>query len=182
MKQSVRWMAALGIALSVFITSCEKDRVEKGRITVRMKDAPADFGAVNVDLVSVQLKYVDDGTGPGGWVVLGTKTGVYNLLELQNEVTQVIAEDEIPAGRINQMRLILGFGNSLVVDRDTLDLDVPGEYNTGLKINVNDTIKAKETLNLTLDFNAKQSVVTEGGGSYLLKPVIDLSESYYTTK
>ena len=48
-----------------------------------MKDAPADFGAVNVDLVSVQLKYVDDGSAPGGWVVLGTKTGVYNLLEFK---------------------------------------------------------------------------------------------------
>ena len=80
------------------------------------------------------------------------------------------------------MRLILGFDNSLVVTGDTLDLAIPGEYNTGLKINVNDTIKADETLNLTLDFNAEQSVVTEGEGSYLLKPVIDLSESYYTTK
>ncbi|NVK66240.1 MAG: DUF4382 domain-containing protein [Flavobacteriales bacterium] len=166
-------------AVMAFTTSCDKNKGE-GKMTVRMEDAPYDAEAVFVQVQEVQVKYEDESVGDDGWVSLSTEAGVYNLLELQNGVTAVLTENEsIPVGKASQMRLILGTENSIVIDGTTYGLLTSSQTNTGLKFNLNADIQNNENVIVLIDFDVDNSVVLQGTGSYLLKPVIKVEGITY---
>ena len=174
------------------------------RIIVKMTDAPAVFDSVNVEILQVAVHFCDevdttgqdtlggeisgqaagdlkdgdtecDSTGIWGWMDLETLAGMYNLLELQNNVTAVLVYgDMIPAGHITQMRLMLGQTNYVVVDSVAHDLKTPSAQQSGLKIRLDATFEEGHTYEIVLDFDAEKSVVRTGNGKYLLKPVIKI--------
>lgn len=157
----------LGIGIAFLVNACKKDPAN-GYMSVQMTDAPADFLKVNVEVVDVQVH-----NETTGWVSLPTNAGVYNLLDLQNNVTVALASHaSIPAGKLNQMRLVLGSNNSLITVADTFDLKVPSGAETGLKMNLGHTLSPNKHMVIVLDFDAAASVVDQGNGSYSLKPVI----------
>lgn len=159
----------LVVAMGLTFSSCNK---EKGNSTmsVRMVDAPGDFQQVNVEVLGVEVHH--DGQG---WVSLPTVTGVYDLLTLQNDVSAVLVNTgQIPAGNVSQFRLILGANNTVMVDSTLYDLATPSAQQSGLKINVGYNFQPNETYELTLDFNAGNSIVQQGNGSYSLKPVLKI--------
>lgn len=159
-------------AVMSFTTSCDKNRGE-GKMTVQMEDAPYDAEAVFVQVLEVQVHYEDEELGNDGWVTLDTEAGVYDLLELQNGITAVLADNEsIPVGKVSQMRLVLGTENSIVIDGTSFGLLTSSQTNTGLKFNLNADIQNNENVNVLIDFDVDNSIVLQGTGSYLLKPVI----------
>ena len=149
-------------------TSCETDKdSEKAHLTVRMTDAPANYDAVMVDVKSVEI------TGNGGTnVMLNTNDGIYNLLDYSNGLDTMIASGDIDAGSISQIRLILGTNNSVVVNGVVYPLSTPSAEQSGLKLQVNQTFEPGVEYFILLDFDANQSVVSTGNGTYKLKPVI----------
>jgi hypothetical protein len=163
----------LSLFLMVGMFSACKKSDGTARITVRMIDAPGDYEEVNVDIQDVQIKASED-NGNGGWVSLeGVKTGVYDLIELTGGLEAVLADAEIPAGRVSQIRLVLGDKNTVKIDGQTLALTTPSAQQSGLKINLNADIAEGVTYNVLLDFDAARSVVSAGAsGKYNLKPVI----------
>ncbi|CAN5429350.1 hypothetical protein BH23BAC1_BH23BAC1_18140 [soil metagenome] len=98
--------------------------------------------------------------------------GIYNLLDYTNGLSTEIANDLFPVGKITQVRLILGENNTVKVDGQTYSLSTPSSQQTGLKLQVNTTLKENISYSMLLDFDASQSVVKAGNGSYILKPVI----------
>lgn len=168
-------MKTLIIAASLLVilsAGCKKDRFG-GEMSVKMTDAPALYSQVNVDIRSVEVQYE---SGTEGWLALKTNAGIYNLLALQNDVTVVIADKgDLPVGKVAQMRLLLGEKNSLVLlDGSSADLKVSSGMETGVKINLDATIKAGSHTQVVLDFDAEKSIVVEGNGSFILKPVIQV--------
>jgi hypothetical protein len=159
------------VSIAIITNSCKKeDPKGTGYMTVKMTDAPGDYLAVNVDVIGVQVHYEST-----GWITLPVNAGVYDLLELQNNVTTVLASNaQLPIGKISQIRLILGSNNSLItIQPDTFALKVPSGEESGLKINLHETIQPHTTMEIVLDFDAKSSVVVDAGsGNYILKPVI----------
>lgn len=178
------------------------DEPGTSRLIVKLTDDPALFDSVNVEILQVAVNYCgedNDTTGDNlkslgageqgqlkdgdddecdstqfsGWVDLETVAGIYNLLELQNNVTAVLVEgDSIPAGHITQMRLLLGENNYLVDDTLVYDLKTPSGQQSGLKINLNADFEENHTYEIVLDFDAEQSIVHTGNDKYILKPVI----------
>ncbi len=176
MKNSVKYLGLMILALAIMV-GCRKN-TETGAMTVKMKDAPILFEEVNVEVLQVSVHYNDD--SQSGWVDLPTNDGIYNLLELQNGVTTVIAnETSLPVGNISQMRLILGHDNSVVIDGNTFPLEMSSQYNTGIKLNVNTEIMNSQTVELLLDFDANESIVVEGEDRFKLKPVIKVESVIY---
>lgn len=178
--KAIKFLFILLISTGVLIwVGCDKDEspTSPANMTVKMTDAPAEFEAVYVEIEAVQVHYEDDENHPGadedGWVFLETNAGLYNLLDLQNGVTVVLSDDvEIPAGQMTQMRLILGDDNHVIVAGIAIDLKTPSAQNSGLKININQNLEPNEEYEVVLDFDAEQSIVIQGDGDYLLKPVI----------
>ena len=166
----------------ILVTSCKDDEDASGmvvnltdnstRLQVKMTDAPAVYQEVNVDIESVSVHY-GDSTDSGMWMDLATNSGIYNLLELQNDVSVVLADENgLPPGEIGQMRLLLGEENTVVVDSVAFDLKTPSAQQSGLKINLDFVLEPGKQYMILLDFDAGKSVVEQGNGGFLLKPVI----------
>ncbi len=167
MKNSILFSLLAGL---VFSFSCSKQ--ESSSIIVRLTDSPGDYEAVNIDLKSVEI-HANSGTQNEGWTTLNSNAAEYNLLDLTNGVETVIANDTYPAGRISQLRLILGDNNSVVVDGETFPLTIPSGSESGLKLLINENLTEGITYSILLDFDAAKSVVKTGASNkYILKPVI----------
>jgi hypothetical protein len=173
MKNLMKISVLAVAAIVVVIAACSKTTAEGGKMTVHMTDAPALYDEVNVDVRQVSVHYTDSSMASGGWVVLNTNAGVYDLLKLQNDVTVVLAGDSLlPIGKIDQMRFLLGDSNSIMVDSVLFDLKVPSGSQTGLKFNLNAEIKTNTDVDVVVDFDASKSIVVQGNGGFLLKPHI----------
>jgi len=162
----------LTLLLAVF-SSCNEEETSMARLVVRMIDSPGDFQEVNVDIQAIEVNVSENGNGSGWTELSNTNTGVYNLLELTNGLSVVLADVELPAGFISQIRLILGENNTLKMDDQVTDLTTPSSQQSGLKLQLNATLTAGITYEVLLDFDAARSVVRSGNsGKFNLKPVI----------
>lgn len=182
MKKRMYVLAAVAFSGLTALTSCsdndDGNTAENGnaKMTVKMVDAPGDYDAVNVEVQGVVVKYAD-----GTEVNLDVDGQVYDLLTLTGGTqAQLALNDEIPAGTINQIRLILGDNNTVVVDGETHALDTPSAQQSGLKLNLNETLEAGYEYEYILDFDVDQSVVEQGNGGFNLVPVIRASATAET--
>jgi hypothetical protein len=163
-------LVVMGIAAFIAI-SCDSDEKKNARVQVWLTDAPGDFQEVNIDLKGVEV-HVGDGDDDAGWRSLPVHTGVYNLLKLTNGLDTLLGEITIPPGAISQIRLKLGSENTLKVGGEMFDLDVPSGQQSGLKLQVHQTLVEDITYKILLDFDVARSVLLTGSGQYKLKPVI----------
>ena len=155
---------------AVIMLSCTNDD-KLARLEIRLTDAPGDYEEVNIDIAGVEVH--SDGAGDdAGWTSLNANTGVYNILELAGGLDTLLCTAELPAGKISQIRLLLGNNNSLVLGGEKFPLSTPSGQQSGLKLNVHTSLTEGITYKMTLDFDAARSVVSKGNGSYSLKPVI----------
>jgi hypothetical protein len=175
MKKSNFLIFGLILLFTAIFSSCDDNEAGSARLVVKLIDAPADYEEVNVDIQAVEVNVSGDGND-SGWMELETNTGIYNLLELTNGLSVVLADEEIPAGRISQIRLILGENNTLKMDDQVHDLSTPSAQQSGLKIQLHTDLEAGITYEVKLDFDAARSVVKAGiSEMYNLKPVIRAS-------
>ncbi|HET7819813.1 MAG TPA: DUF4382 domain-containing protein, partial [Bacteroidia bacterium] len=108
MKAKKISLYVLGISLGfLLLNSCKKhEDAQFGHISVQLTDAPGNFQQVNVDIQTVSIHLVpDSGSGSGSkWIDLPTKSGVYDLLKLQNGIdTSIVDSVQLAAGKITQM-------------------------------------------------------------------------------
>ena len=145
-----------------------------GSMTVELTDAPIDSAdAVNVRILRVE---VNEAGSPEGWITLNEVNETYDLLELANGASAVIATKELDPGTYPQIRLVLAQdGHSVEIDGNVYDMFVPSGAQTGVKLNINATIEEDIEYTVLLDFDASRSVVEAGVNDqvpYLLQPVI----------
>lgn len=168
----LRNLLALFTGALMLFAACKKENDTANStattpVKVRMTDAPATYEQVNVDIIGVEFKVNSETT-----VNLDVNAGVYNLLDFVNGADTLIASADVPSGELSQVRLILGTNNSIVVDGQPFPLETPSAMQSGLKLNVHSTLQPGVLYELLLDFDANQSIVVEGNGTYKLKPVI----------
>ena len=179
-KLKLRKFAGLllaAVALTSFASCSDDDdkmNEDTARLMVRLTDAPGDFESVLVEVEDVRIKRDATSGEEEGWVSLpGVNTGVIDLLELTGGMTELLADAEVPAGPLTQIRLVLGSNNSVVINGESQSLSTPSAQQSGLKLQVNETLEAGETYEFLLDFDVDQSVISAGSaGGYSLKPVI----------
>lgn len=180
-----------------FVTACnnEDDNLSKGetaRIQLKLTDAPAlEYDEVNIDIQGVKVgvaeeyfytddPYLEEGDEDDAdegddvvWVDLKVSNpGLYNLLDYRNGETVLLAGGDIPAGKISQVRLILGEESNVVIDGELYSLQTPSAQTSGLKFNLHDVLQPNMMYSFVIDFDASSSVVETGNNKYILKPVI----------
>lgn len=167
MKKISQFILALA-ALGTIFTSCNTDgQEETASFSINLVDAPGDYDEVKVEVTGVEV-IIDDEI-----INVPVQAGVYDLLELTGGVSALLAEGEFPAGDLSQMRLILGHDNNLVIDGTPHPLKTPSGQETGLKLNIHQTLEPGIRYDFILDFNVDKSIVVLGDNSgYILKPVI----------
>ncbi|HEY0677636.1 MAG TPA: DUF4382 domain-containing protein [Chitinophagaceae bacterium] len=160
--------ATLAVA-SFVVVSCSKQS-NNTTLKVNLTDAPLDAEEVNIDLLAVRVNFSNDSSG---WTDLSAVPGIYNLLGLQNGLDTLIAQGTVPAGRLQEIRLILGNNNSIKVNGQVYPLTIPSGSESGLKIKVNRSLSAPID-SLLIDFDAALSVHQEGTTDYKLRPVLQI--------
>ena len=158
----------IAVATGIATISCNNDSTAKSYpYNVRMTDAPGPYQKVNIDLQAVEI------TGNAGQTVtLNTTAGIYNLLDLANGVNKLIATSTLSDAQVNQIRLVLGPNNTVVVGGVTYPLSTPSAEQSGLKLLINQTLQADIQNEIMIDFDANVSVIETGNGTYKLKPVL----------
>jgi len=157
-------------ALSLLLFACKKGNTNAGttaHMTVQLTDAPGAYDAVILNINSVVV------ITSTGQQTLNVNGGPIDILHFRLGKDTVLAAADIPAGTIQQIRLVLNdSGNRVVINGVSYDLTTPSGQTSGVKLNVHDDLTGGIAYTLTLDFDAAQSIVQTGNGKYILKPVI----------
>lgn len=163
-------LGALAALTGLALNSCD-DEAEYAHLKLRLTDAPADYQQVNIDVEQVRIKMASD---TNAFIDLDTRAGIYDLLQLQDGVDTLLADALIPAGTLKEIRLILGYENTVMVDSTLHTLLTPSAHSSGYKIKLNTPVSSDELTEITIDFDAMESVNPHPNGGYLLHPVLKL--------
>lgn len=172
-------LLASGLGVVLILAGCDafsNNRSVEGRVNVLLTDNPLeDFNEANVTIRRVELLGTDT-SGETTLIVLSDESQIFNLLELQNGITAPLAESGVPAGRFNQLRIIVHEdAEVLMVDGTRETLKVPSGAQTGIKVFFPyfDIASDADVVTLTVDFDVEDSFVKAGAsGKYLFKPVL----------
>jgi hypothetical protein len=173
-------IAFLGSLLLVFglVVGCSDSTYDpqelsgEGRLQISLIDAPGDYDEVNVEIIEVRVHRNQAADSLSGWHTISTDTMLVNLLELTEGNSVILADTTLLAGHYEQIRLILGGNNTVVVDSVAHPLEVPSSAQSGLKLNHGFWIEEGTIYSVTLDFDADRSIHCTGNGRYKMKPVI----------
>ena len=165
MKNQLMILAA---ALCIFLSACSKDNTSgTTHVAVKLTDAPGPYDAVMLSVKSVVV--ITD----KGQQTINVAGGPIDILHFRLGKDTLLAAQDIPAGTIQQIRLVLNnTGNEVVIAGTHFNLTTPSGQSSGVKLNVHDKLVAGVDYTLLLDFDAAQSIVLTGNGNYILKPVI----------
>ncbi len=136
------------------------------KTNVRMTDAPGAYDSVILNVEAIQI-LTNKGT-----TSLAVNSA-FDILMYRNGKDTLIASQDIPSGKIQEVRLIVGATrNRVVVDGQSHVLTTPSGQSSGVKIKVHEELIEGVAYTMLLDFDAASSIVKTGNGSYILKPVI----------
>lgn len=167
-------LIVLAIVLGIVLNSCSSDAKDSGMYVykVRMTDAPGPYEEVNIDLQAIEIIGSE-----GQTLTLNTTAGIYNLLDLSNGISTAIASSALVDVKASQIRLLLGTNNTIKLNGVSYPLATPSADQSGLKINVGQTLLENVDNTILIDFDANTSVVETGAGTYKLKPVLRTIEA-----
>jgi hypothetical protein len=160
-----------------------------GTLEMYLTDAPGDYQEVNIEIAKIEGHIAIEGED-GYWEVLKEWPAGYpvNLIELEN-TSILLASLELEPNQYTQLRIFLNTDASLVMEgeegpegpTEIVLLEIPSSENTGIKLNHPFEIVGGMVTKLTIDFDARKSIIKTGNGKYKMKPVISLSSENYPT-
>lgn len=156
------------LSLGIGFSACEKSETTgTSRMNVRMTDAPGAYDSILLNVKEIEI------ITSAGRSIIAVNAGPFDILEFRMGKDTLIASQDIPSGRLQEIRLILhDEGNRIVVNGMSHDLNTPSGQSSGVKIKVQEELIANVAYTLLLDFDAAKSIVLGGNGKYTLKPVI----------
>ena len=179
------FFVAIAIIVIIGLQSCNNDTVDNSTngtstIQLRLVDAPGDYLEVNVIITDIRY---NPSEGDEGWISFGEPADYpieVDLTELIAGNDLLLTDEVIPSGQIEQIRLVLGEGNTLVIEDDngepyTVPLSTPSAQQSGLKLHLDTFLESGFTYVYILDWDVNESIVEAGNsGNYNLHPVINL--------
>lgn len=176
--QMKNWIFGLAGLLAFASCNSDDDPAMEGnaKVSVSLIDAPADYDAVWIEVLGVEILTNDDNEeDESAWITFDNEImdDHLNLLSLVGGNEADLGTEEIPAGEITQIRLLLGDDNYLVIDEEEFELTTPSAQQSGLKLKLNQELLAGIQYKIVIDFDAAKSIVKAGNsGKYILKPVL----------
>jgi hypothetical protein len=189
MKTAMK-LVLFGLVLGgLTLTSCKKEDNQitnpNGAFKVRMTDAPADYEALNLSVVSVEA-YNES----SGWIMLNSQTQSFNVLDLNNGVETTLAYNaEMEAGSYSMIRLRFASQASLteqhavtiggLTTTSSVSSNLQWSGPTEIIIPISARVSSSQSADILLDFNVAQSII-ESGQNHLIKPMIEVVENEST--
>jgi hypothetical protein len=179
-----RWISLGLVALALACSG------QANRISVLLKDAPADVTAAVITITEIDL------VGSGGTTVLSTTKTTTNLLTLANDAATLVDGVDVPAGTYSQLRFVItgGYievGGVIYASSPTYEglpseatvggvLQMPSFAQSGLKVDLPGGAMtfAGSSRIVLLDFDVSQSFgqVAGGSGAWVMHPVVKATQ------
>ena len=144
--------------------------VGNSQVRVMLTDAPAD--QIASAKVTISRVYVVGDNDAQVDLRLATDTPLsFELLDLRNGLTALLADHAVPAGTYNQLRLVVESAEVTLVDgvtfsdgSSTKSLTVPSGMQSGIKVQLASPIDADagELTIVTVDFDVEDNFVLQG--------------------
>ncbi|MCR9278057.1 MAG: DUF4382 domain-containing protein [Pseudomonadaceae bacterium] len=151
-------------------TGAAPPTLSTGGISLVLGDGPLDDVAeVNIDIREVILIGADDGQ-----VGLAVEdVGVIDLLALSN-LTELIVDDDVPAGSYSKIRLLIDSMEIVEIDGDREMAMLPANGKIDLNPQGEFEIVAGEDLVIQIDIDLERSIkiVQTGNSTYKFRPVV----------
>lgn len=139
---------------------------DSGRISIYVKDLPAEWTHVNITFSEVKIHKANSGND-SGWQTLPMRNQTLDLASLTN-VSALLATGNVDAGKYTQIRLVVVSAVGTMANGTIVNFTVPsGELKTTHPFNVT----SGHTETLTLDFDLSKSIIHTGSG-WKFKPVL----------
>lgn len=163
-----RFLLVSAFMFAVIFSSCKNDSSSSvTRFNVKMTDAPGAYDALYLSIKEIQVLTSE------GQSTLPVNDEPFDILKFRMGKDTLLASQDIPSGRLQEIRLVLNStGNEVVIDGETFKLTTPSGQTSGIKLKVQEDLTSGVAYTMTLDFDAAKSVVQTGSGKYILKPVI----------
>ncbi|MFW6124083.1 MAG: DUF4382 domain-containing protein [Acidobacteriota bacterium] len=181
MKKTILWVCFILVASVLIVQNCEspfssKSPAEQGFFRLLLTDAPLDLDDLEAVYVTVSEIAVKKASSDNYIVVLDEETE-FELLELKGN-PQPIVETYLEVGHYTGIRFVVEAAR-IIVDGNEEGLTIPSME---IIVNVEFDVTEDGTVELTLDFDAENSIqVVEAGqsGLYILRPVILVDDITY---
>ncbi len=172
---------------AVLLSACSdgsdsSNNTSTGTLDLAIADAPVD----NADNVVVEFSGVELKPANGEPIIITyDNPRQIDLLQLSGGVSTMLLEGHVlDAGRYDWVRLMVntqaGVRDSyIMVNGSEYEMDIPGDAQSGLKLNRGFTITKGGTSALTIDFDLRQSVRMPQmmGGDYMLRPTLRMVDN-----
>ncbi|MDH5720751.1 MAG: DUF4382 domain-containing protein [Spirochaetia bacterium] len=140
---------------------------DTGEVELLLTDFPLDNAEVKK--VHVTFSHVDVYSEEFGWMTVidyGAEGMTFDLLTLQNGKTAPMGNFSLNTGVYDQIRLHLYDTNMILIEKDGVesweDLKIPSGEKTGIKLIGEFTVETSGKVQITVDFNAEESVIMAG--------------------
>jgi len=171
---SLRSLHPLLTAGAMALAACGASTSGNGTLVVALTDAPSP----DVKGIVVTIETVTAHSDQAGWVTVAHGPKTVDLLTLQ-DVSMELGEVSLPAGTVDEIRLILtdaGPQYVVLADDTHAPLKTPSGAESGEKLKGKFEVSACSKHTVTLDFDGKNSIaIHETGGpnaEWILRPVI----------
>lgn len=160
-----------------------------GTLKLAMTDSPGcgyDHVYVTVTKIRVHQSASAASTDSGWREITVASPQKIDLLSLTNGALQELGKLPLPAGRYEQVRLVLSgdaLANSLVLSgtSNEIELRTPSAQQNGYKLQTHFDVTGNQVADMVLDFDACKSIVRAGNsGNYNLKPVVAVTKRLTT--
>ena len=168
--KNIKLIVALFSCLIV-LSSCKKDAESSAEMEVYLQDAPAS----GLEKIKIHVKGVSIySQASGSWVSLTVNNGLFDLLTLDSTNQAFLGKIKLKGGTIDQLQLVIGSDNSVVVNGISHPLVLDASDLDKLKVKINYKLNGGSFYKLTIDFKASESI-DENGGVYKLKASLKIS-------
>ena len=190
MKKNIAVILVL-LFIMIFISGCinilptlEDDSIApgKGRLKIYLTDSSEKYKAndtevylkVNITIYKIQVHLAgEDEEAEGEWIEWELKEkNEFDLIQLKNDgISELLLEKDLEPGKYTQLRL---FVEKIIVEPNSINVEISNVYQTGIKLIHPFEINGDDNTVLTIDFDAEESIIKTGNGSYKLEPVIKI--------
>jgi len=174
MMKMKTWKLLFVMTAFVALASCtntNKTLTSPQKVSFLLTDAPAWVGFTHVNVDIEGLAYV---TADSTITNVSITPGVYDLKSLMNGDSTLLSQIILPNNvSVKQVRLILGSNNTVTLSNGTVvPVTVPSGMQSGIKINIDETVPSSGDYSIMIDFNAERSIIATGNNKYIMKPVL----------
>ncbi|WP_047548685.1 DUF4382 domain-containing protein [Psychroserpens sp. Hel_I_66] len=176
----------IGVLTLFLMTSCsnelETETFENSSlITVKIQGTPSILSKVNLEIIDVQLRVLEDETSPNAWVSLHTvNTGIHDLTKINtNDVVTLVDFEEIPSQFIYNIKLVFGDQNSVLKNGLEYTLNINENFNNAATNIVGKQLQTNKMYDFVLVLDLDNSIEMSSEENANLSPKMSTEMRLY---